>query len=226
MTVTGAGRYGISGSSFDFDSGYSTPRRSSDFSLRYSDSTRNGGLSAIAPNARTSASDPLRVVFAPSPTTGRLGMTICPGKKGSSIHEYSWQRDLGADLDRLKSAYNTKVLVCLLEDHELVSLGVPNLVAEAEKRGIKVVRFPIPDLSAPKDVAKTKALVKELAAQLEAGDNVVVHCRGGNGRTGLIATCILEELGMTPSQALKGVRSVRPNAVETDIQESFVNNFS
>lgn len=216
--------YGL-GSSFGSEPLPSSAAKRSTTSWESGGSFR-GALDPVAPNAKTSKSDPLRVVFAPSPTTGRLGLTICPGKKGSSIHSYAWDRDLGADLNRLKNTYNTAVLVSLIEDHELVSLGVPNLVAEAEKRGIHVERSPIPGLSVPSDEAKTRKLVKQLAALLEDGKNVVIHCRGGNGRTGLIATLVLEELGMSANQALKSVRSVRPNAVETDSQESYVANFT
>jgi protein-tyrosine phosphatase len=184
---------------------------------------------AYAPHAaassRTSATDPLRVDWVHAGTSGRLGMTIAPGKTGSpSRFGYQHHRDLGADLDRL-AAMKTKVLVSLIEDHELQSLGIPNLVAQAQERGIQVIRFPIPDLGTP-NLQAAKTVVAKIAAALKDGKNVVVHCRGGNGRTGTIAACTLVALGKSPGQALATVRVPRPNAAETRGQEQFIQTFA
>ena len=57
---------------------------------------------------------------------------------------------------------------------------------------------------------------------LKNGQGIVVHCRGGLGRTGLIAAQLLIELGEMPSKALERVRAARPGAVETRQQEKYV----
>ena len=54
------------------------------------------------------------------------------------------------------------------------------------------------------------------------GESVVVHCRGGLGRTGLVAARLLVELGESPVSALVRVRAARPGAVETVEQEKYV----
>jgi ADP-ribosyl-[dinitrogen reductase] hydrolase len=192
--------------------------------------SRSGGWSAfethsIGRSSATSNSDPLRVIWVNAGTPGKLGMTIAPGKKGHSIHGRDHDRDLGADLDRLKGTYGSTVLVSLIEDHELNSLGIPNLVSEGAKRGIHVERFPIVDMSTP-SMGIAKAEVKKIADWLKAGKNVVIHCRGGNGRTGTIAACALVELGFAAQQAIKTVRTNRPNAVETGGQEHFVASYA
>ena len=51
-----------------------------------------------------------------------------------------------------------------------------------------------------------------------AGSNVLVHCKGGLGRAGVIACRLLIELGMKPSEAIVAVRNVRPGAIETAAQ--------
>lgn len=51
---------------------------------------------------------------------------------------------------------------------------------------------------------------------------MLVHCRGGLGRAGTIAARLLVELGMQPTEAIAGVRAVRPGAIETSDQEKFV----
>jgi len=54
------------------------------------------------------------------------------------------------------------------------------------------------------------------------GQSIVVHCRGGLGRTGMVAARLLVELGEKPVTALQRVRAARPGAVETVEQEEYV----
>jgi ADP-ribosyl-[dinitrogen reductase] hydrolase len=62
-----------------------------------------------------------------------------------------------------------------------------------------------------------------LGNRLRNGERVLVHCRGGLGRTGMVAARLLVEVaGATPQQALDDVREVRPGAVETPAQEAWV----
>jgi ADP-ribosyl-[dinitrogen reductase] hydrolase len=58
----------------------------------------------------------------------------------------------------------------------------------------------------------------ELRAILRSGFNVLVHCKGGLGRAGMIAARLLVELGSSPADAVKAVRKVRPGAIETSQQ--------
>ena len=61
-----------------------------------------------------------------------------------------------------------------------------------------------------------------LRERLLRGQSLVVHCRGGLGRTGLIAARLLIELGESPPEAPRRVRAARPGAVETRAQERYV----
>ncbi|MDP7292161.1 MAG: hypothetical protein QF497_08015, partial [Verrucomicrobiota bacterium] len=54
------------------------------------------------------------------------------------------------------------------------------------------------------------------------GESIVLHCKGGLGRTGTIAARLLVELGMTPGNAILAVREARPGAIETSAQETYV----
>jgi len=49
-----------------------------------------------------------------------------------------------------------------------------------------------------------------------------VHCRGGLGRSGMIAARMLVELGTPADEAIARVRSARPGAVETSEQVAYV----
>ena len=58
---------------------------------------------------------------------------------------------------------------------------------------------------------------------LRGGGRVVVHCRGGIGRAGTVASRLLVELGLcAPEEALARVRTARPACVETWEQERHV----
>jgi hypothetical protein len=90
-------------------------------------------------NVRTSVSDRLLVSFIERlPLPGRLGLTMAPGKKGSSYYGSPWDRDLNADMERLVSAYRTDLLVSLLEPREYALLKVPDLLERARERGMRV----------------------------------------------------------------------------------------
>jgi ADP-ribosyl-[dinitrogen reductase] hydrolase len=54
------------------------------------------------------------------------------------------------------------------------------------------------------------------------GGRVLVHCRGGLGRAGTVAACLLVELGVAPQDAIRRVRAARPNAIETAAQERYI----
>ena len=57
---------------------------------------------------------------------------------------------------------------------------------------------------------------------LRSGGDVLVHCKGGLGRAGMIAARLLVELGMAPEQAIREVRRARKGAIETPSQLALV----
>lgn len=156
---------------------------------------------------------------------GRLGLTIAPGKwrEGLDAESDSLVRD---DLLRLRDFYGARVLVTLLEEFEMRKLGIPELLSTAKKLRLLSLWFPIPDVTAPSDMDGTATLVEAIVGHIGRGDTVVVHCRGGLGRSGTIAACCLVARGHTPSEAINLVRAARPGAVEVRAQEDFVERFA
>ena len=51
---------------------------------------------------------------------------------------------------------------------------------------------------------------------------MVIHYRGGLGRTGTVAARLLVEFGMGPEEAIAAVRKARPGAIENAEQEDYV----
>ncbi|MCC6622731.1 MAG: dual specificity protein phosphatase family protein [Deltaproteobacteria bacterium] len=175
---------------------------------------------------KTSDSHPLYVSIIDDSRPGRVGLTFAPGKRSdSAIDGGTWARDLDKDLDRLVSEYRAGLLVSLVEDHELTLLGIPRLVEEAARR-MRVLRLPIVDGSVPTDAAAVRELVTQIARAADEGTNVVIHCRGGLGRAGLIGGCYLRHSGFTADEALERLRRRHPTKCpESAAQRDWIRRF-
>lgn len=114
------------------------------------------------------------------------------------------------------------VLLLLVEDRELSACGVEDIAVTLAARGIVVVRQPIPDMGIPTDVDEFRATLARVAARIAVGDTVTIACRGGLGRSGMAAACLLVGAGLDPDAAIEWVRAARPGAIETPDQEAFV----
>ncbi len=173
---------------------------------------------------RTSISHPLQIAeILPFPGSGRIGITFCPGKIQPGAMSGSWHRDLGLDLNAI-AAWNAASVVTLIEAHEMKTLEVTALGKEVAARHMSWHHLPIPDVSTPGPEFETQwtTIGEGLRAQLRAGFNVLVHCKGGLGRAGTIAARLMIELGVTPDNAVSAVRSARPGAIETSAQLAYV----
>lgn len=188
---------------------------------------------------RTSITDPIRVDWLPAlggagepagqhagrplAQRGNVGLTFAPGKHQRSLQGVHWERDLSADLDRLVTFERVQVVACLLEDHELLSLGIPGYVREVTARGLRLLRLPIRDATTPPAREPVSALLTHLDDAVARGERVAVHCAGGLGRAGTIAGCWLVRNGTRPDVALKILREVRgPGCPETQAQREYI----
>lgn len=94
------------------------------------------------------------------------------------------------------AAARIKLVVSLLEAHEIHDLSLHDEAALCARAGIEFFSFPIVDRGVPASFLETQNLVKDLAGRLRNGDAVAIHCRAGIGRSGLIAACVLASLGL------------------------------
>lgn len=177
---------------------------------------------------RTSTTDPIEVFWVDTSahgTAGRLGLTFAPGKRAAGlVVGGAWRRDLDLDLARLREHHGVDLLVSLMEAHEYEALGVPDLLERAREHGMRVRHLPIADTNVPTpgqadDVAH---LVQEIRGALQLGQRVVVHCRGGLGRTGTIVALVVASYGHAPGRAVALVRDAQPAAIENERQEAYV----
>jgi protein-tyrosine phosphatase len=189
--------------------------------------TRRPAAARPRSSARTSDTDPIRVDWLPNQATpGKVGITIAPGKHSASRYSGGhWERDLDKDLREL--AAEAHVLVCLLEKQDLARLKIPNLVERAAAHGLEVISFPIRDVSVPPEHSSVHQLVTALRDRTLAGKNVVLHCEGGLGRSGVIAGCYLAVLGLKAAGILDILAKTRgSNCPETEEQRQFIRDFA
>jgi protein-tyrosine phosphatase len=179
---------------------------------------------------RTSETDPISVDLLSDDevgTPGRLGMTFAPGMWAGSVRG-RWERDLAADMRALEEEHETDVLVSLMEDHEYRGYRIPELLEQDSIGNIEILRFAIEDMGVPREAESERfqTFVQDIIWRLEQDQNVVVHCRGGLGRTGTLAACVLVALGRhTADEAIAAVREARKGTIQTREQEDFVRLF-
>ena len=171
----------------------------------------------------TSETHPLRIEPVTAPGGGLIGMTFCPGKVQPGGLGGNWRRDLALDLDAIRD-WGAVAVVTLMEEHELTRYRVAAMGEEVRARGMAWLHLPIVDADVPDEAFD--ALWREDGARLTAwlgeGKRILLHCRGGLGRTGTIAARLLIELGMAPGTAVKTVRAARVGTIETRAQEAYV----
>ena len=172
---------------------------------------------------RTSHTHPLRIDSVRTPGGGRIGLSLCPGKHQTGARTGDWQRDLETDLQVIRN-WGATAVVTLMETPELARFGVAQLGETVEALGLDWYHLPIRDVQPPGPGFERRWVLygTRLRQRLRSGENVLIHCLGGLGRSGTVAARLLVELGFEPPLALAAVRAVRPGAVETADQEAYV----
>ena len=148
---------------------------------------------------------------------GRLIFTPCPGTKGCSIE---------SALGTLKQA-GADGLLTLMPYAELAQNAASELPAQCAVQGLRWLHLPVADEQVPQadfDAAWPTAMA-QIAELLAADKAVAIHCKGGSGRTGLIAARILIDLGIDRSEAVSLVQALRPKAIQHPAHAGWIAQF-
>ena len=158
--------------------------------------------------------EPLRV-------NGKVILNSFPGLDDNKIFQ---QHILFNQLSAFVN-FNCSTVVSLVEDSEFDQLCEKKLfVRNIYQHNLNWIHMPIVDLKVPNHEFKQKWLTTKILLKnnLIQGKNIVLHCKGGIGRSGTIAALILIEHGEENINAIKLVRKKRQGAIENKLQEQFV----
>ena len=120
-------------------------------------------------------------------SSGQLIFTPCPGTKDASLHD---------SLAQLKAA-GAAALITLMPAQELTQNNADNIGAICNELGLQWFQLPIEDDCAPEQPFEQAFAAHKAAilALLQNGQAVAIHCKGGSGRTGLMAAILMTQQG-------------------------------
>ena len=145
-------------------------------------------------------------------------LTPCPGTKEVSLTD---------SLKQLKKA-GAKAVLSLMLAEEMEKFGVADISEKCKELGLEWFHLPIEDDHAPEEAFsvawdKNRNRILELLEQQGA---VAIHCRGGTGRTGLIAAQLLIETGMPLKEAVEAVQTCKPRSLTLPVHTDYIEKFA
>jgi protein-tyrosine phosphatase len=143
-----------------------------------------------------------------------LLFTPCPGTKGVVLRDSLLQlAEAGAG-----------AVISLTPLDEMERLGVSELPELCQELGLRWFHFPVEDDAAPGDAFRDAWARDrdEVLALLDGQATSAIHCRGGSGRTGLMAALLLLERGLPFEQAMAAVKTLRPSALQLDVHVTYL----
>lgn len=152
----------------------------------------------------------MRPVELPAEVTGRLFLHSMPGR----------YETFAEACDAIASS-DVKHVVCLTPDTEISHLSPEYFAAITDGVPWHHVSLPVPDFGVPGDPEGFRSAAQSIAQSLRNGENVLVHCAAGIGRTGTFATAVLCQLGVPLREAQQRVREAGSSA-ESDVQRRFL----
>ena len=145
-------------------------------------------------------------VFTTAVFSGQLLLTPCPATQNTSLVE---------SVDTLKQAGATGIIT-LMADAELSENGAAELGQVSQGMDLQWYQLPVADEAAPAAdfQAAWQQHSAEILKRLQAGETLAIHCKGGSGRTGLIAAQIVLAAGGELNATIAAVQALRPRALQ------------
>jgi len=140
--------------------------------------------------------------------------TPCPGTKDTSIQQ--------AFDDLIRAGADAVITV--LPNSELERLSLRTFCEKAAAQPFKWFQLPIEDDSEPDQRFETAWLEAKdaLIDLVRSNKTIAIHCRGGSGRTGLMAAILLLESGESWDTVKPLIQSIRPKALTLDPHLSYL----
>ncbi len=149
---------------------------------------------------------------------GQILFMPCPGTKGVPLDQ---------SIEQLSQA-GVAAILSTTPTAEMEKLEVTDLPQQCAANGIEWFHLPIPDDAGPGaefesawDQAKDGVL-----ALLNQGKTIAIHCKGGSGRTGMMAALVLLARGESLDKVIADVQSLRPKALTHPVQLEYVSSYA
>jgi Cyclin-dependent kinase inhibitor 3 (CDKN3) len=144
-------------------------------------------------------------------TRGDLYLCAMPGRR----------EPLDQFLREIETA-NVRHILCLVADDEIARKS-PTYLDAIQGHGIPATlwRSSIPDYGTPESIPDLELMLDLLWEQLDAGESLVIHCAGGHGRTGVVATLLLMRMGL-PFEEAAGIVGQAGSGPDMPDQEAFL----
>ncbi|MDO6762960.1 protein-tyrosine phosphatase family protein [Agarivorans sp. 1_MG-2023] len=150
--------------------------------------------------------------------SAQLLLTPCPGTKGV---------DLSTSLQQL-CYKNSPALITMMTKQELADNNLDDLPKHAVTYDMQWFHLPLADDTVP-DAAweeQLQTLLPRFVQLLNNGMNLTIHCKGGSGRTGMLAARIMLAMGFELDDAIAKIKAQRPNAFTVPAQLSYIQQFA
>jgi|TARA_B110000263_G_scaffold30958_1_gene23400 ADP-ribosyl-[dinitrogen reductase] hydrolase len=161
----------------------------------------------------------------PSNSNGKLFLMRFPGLNEEKVFEHIILQSTFSALVKL----GCSTVVSLVEDIEFEKIcGKEIFHEQISKHDLQWHHLPIVDYKVPDTefIRNWRTVCKSLKQELQKGNSIGLHCKGGIGRSGTVAAMLLIENGEENTEAIQHVRQKRKGAIENQLQEDFVLNFS
>ena len=142
------------------------------------------------------------------PWPGKLALAARP-RGGEWLHDElaNWRRE------------GVHTVFSLLTPEEEQDLDLTDEKRETQAQGMTFRSFPIPDRQVPDSESKLAKTLEKLDKELASGANVVLHCRQGIGRSGLVAACLFITKGLETKAAVKRLSAARGTHIPETIEQ-------
>ncbi|ODT46216.1 MAG: hypothetical protein ABS70_01375 [Nitrospira sp. SCN 59-13] len=140
-----------------------------------------------------------------------------PGRLYGSAMPFGLYDPDGTLLPKFRAA-SIHVVVLLAEPDECREKTGRDLLGMYQEEGLTVLSLPIPNYGIPVDGGLSE-VVKRAHEHVAQGQNLLIHCSAGLGRTALFATLLARSvLGLSGPEALAWLGRHQPGALLTPAQ--------